>query len=421
MEPLTNDGFVSYLRNALHYLYDPVHLRRNILVKLLGLDHEFDPATALQQLLTAAIHRLKPAEDESPQSNAWRIYDTLNLQYIRQYSRSMVATQLGVSERQLRREQRLALEALTQTIIRHHNIVLRDSPEISAAEPASEEDLTADDALIAELSWLKNPEFEQRSSLEEALETVNSLVQPLSQQWHAPIQIEIQTGVEDFQVAQLVIRNILLTILSVVIPLSGQRPIRITSSRQGAVIEIRVACDYSTHSRQPFSDKDNASIDTARRLASINGALLAITQTEAGLMVNILLPADPDRVPVLVIDDNADWLDLLKRYAVGSRYQVIGLREPESARRLAEKLQPAVIFLDVMMPNIDGWQIISELRQERATRQIPVIVCSILPLEGLALSLGVNAFLQKPITQSQFLAALDQQIGSNRSFSPTSI
>lgn len=410
MELLTNDLFVSYLRNALHYLYDPVHLRRSILVKLLGLEDEFDPAAALQHLLMAAIQGLKPGEDELPQSNAWRVYDALNLQHIRQYSRNMVATQLGVSERQLRREQRLALEALAQYILEHHNIAIGTDSE-KVQETDIDENFSADDAFDAELGWLKNSEFEQHSPLEGTLNTVFNLVQPLSLQWHVPIQIEIQPGVEDFQIAQLVIRNILLTILSVIIPQSRQGPVKITSSRQNDAIEIQVTCCVANHQPKPFSDKENVSIDMARRLASFNGAQLSINQQNERIMVILTLPA-PEGIPVLVVDDNADWLELLKRYAVGSRYQVIGLREPESARRLAEKLQPVAIFLDVMMPNIDGWQIISELRQELATSHIPVIVCSILPVEGLALSLGVNAFLQKPITQSQFLAVLDQQIGS---------
>ena len=48
MERLTYDQFVEYLRSALHYLYDPVHLRRSPLIDLLGLTGEFDRAAALQ-------------------------------------------------------------------------------------------------------------------------------------------------------------------------------------------------------------------------------------------------------------------------------------------------------------------------------------------------------------------------------------
>lgn len=411
VEPLTNDVFVSYLRNALHYLYDPVHLRRSTLVKLLELDNEFDPAAALQQILTAAIHGLKPADDELPQSNAWRIYDALNLYYIRQYSRNMVATQLGVSERQLRREQRLALEALAVYLRKYHNLIPGEGAE-KIEERGNYENLSADDVFDAELGWLKKPEFEQRSSIKDALDTVSVLVRPLSEQWRVPVLIDIEPDMKEFQVAQLVIRNILLTILSVVIPKSQQQqPIRITAARQNDRIEIRISCIEAQHEPMSFPEKHNDTIESARRLAALNEAELAIAHENERLTVRLTFSA-PEIIPVLVIDDNSDWLDLLKRYAAGSRYQVIGSREPETALLLAEKLQPAVIFLDVMMPNIDGWQIISELRQERSTSHIPIIVCSILPLEGIALSLGVNAFLQKPITQSQFITMLEQHTRS---------
>jgi len=116
---------------------------------------------------------------------------------------------------------------------------------------------------------------------------------------------------------------------------------------------------------------------------------------------------------VLVIDDNADWLVLLQRYAAGSHYQVVGTRDPATARSLVEKVQPAVIFLDVMMQGIDGWQILSELRHEPVTSRLPIIICTILPVEDLALSLGATAFLHKPVTQDQFLQILDQQIGTS--------
>ncbi len=68
-----------------------------------------------------------------------------------------------------------------------------------------------------------------------------------------------------------------------------------------------------------------------------------------------------------------------------------------------------MILLDVMMQHVDGWQVLSDLRQEPTTSHIPVIICTILPVEGMALSLGANAFLQKPVSQQQFLHALDEQ------------
>jgi CheY-like chemotaxis protein len=411
VDPLTNDEFVGYLRSALHKLYDPTYLRRSPLAKLLGFSTEFDTASGLQQLLTEAILALKPADDEPAQSVAWRIYDTLSLQYLRQYPKNMVATQLGISERQLRREQRLALETLAQYIRKHHKIspqrVLSELPEkrLDRPEPLVPE------TLDTELNWLKKSMYEQRSSLVDILHTVDELARPLAQQFQVTLELNIEPTVADVSVDQLVIQNILLTILSVSIPRSNPGPVFIRATRQGKSPKISVAVNHLHDPSEPFSNRENTSLGTAQQLAAYYGAQLDVAQSSEELTVTLSLPA-LEQIPILVIDDNADWLNLLKRYAVGSNYDVIGTRDPETALNLAANLQPAVIFLDVMMPNVDGWQIISELRHEQSTSHIPIVICSILPLEELVLSLGVDAFMQKPITQRQFIAMLDQQINA---------
>jgi CheY-like chemotaxis protein len=410
------EEFVGYLRSALHYLYDPVHLRRSPLVDLLGLGTASDRASALQRSLTEAIRALKPTEDEPPQSVAWRIYDTLSLQYIRQFERDIVATQLGISERQLRREQRLALEALAQQLWQKHNLdalaFVPRGPGTGAPgsdgerfEPAPEKA----EALNAELGWLKNRDSEQFETLQETLQTVQSLAQPLAKKWQVPLQLQIEPGQEDLPGPSMAIRSILLTLLNTIIPRVEAGPASITVLRAGPDIQIDITCAAVRLPHLDSSAKEETSLEAARQLAAFYGANLTVDHKAPALNVRLLIPA-PEQIPVLVIDDNTDWLEMLQRYAVGSRYRVITTREPRSAAALAEKVQPALIFLDVMMPNIDGWQVLSELRQTSATHPIPVVVCTVLPLADLALSLGVNAFLQKPVTQDQFLDILDRLV-----------
>jgi len=412
VEAVTYEQFVGSLRSALHHLYNPVHLRASPLIALLGLIDEFDSAAALQHTLAQAIRRLKPSEDEPPQSRAWRVYDTLNFHYLRQLSRDAVALQLGISERQLRREQRVALEVLAQHLwpqIEHAVIQIQTpaQPTLTLAQLPAD----ADQALIEELAWLKTPTSEQRMPLGAALQTVHSLAQPLAQQWQTSLQIEVPVGLTDLPVAPLPLRSILLTILSVAIPRAGQATVLIAAVRQGATLEFSVTCATCHPGAPPFSAKEMASLEMARNLAVFYDAHLALPQADAAnFAVTLTLPAS-EQIPVLVIDDNADWLALLQRYATDSRYQVVGTRDPTGAHSLAEQLQPAVILLDVMMHHVDGWQILSDLRHAPATHLIPIVICTILPVEELALALGANAFLQKPITQYQFLHTLDEQVG----------
>ena len=403
MKELTYEQFVMYLRSALHYLYDPVHLRGSPLVELLRLTRAFDTAAALQQHLTTAIRQLKPSEDEAPQSRAWRVYDTLTFHYVRQLSREVVATQLGISERQLRREQRVALEVLAQQ--------LWSQVDRTAFHPvdAPVREVTqlpvVDQALSEELIWLKKTTAEPAIPLREALHTVQLLAQPLAQQWQVPLLVDVSPTVAALPVAPLALRSILLTLLSVALSQAGQEPVVIMADRRDHTIDLTVTC-HADPRGQPLGEKEQASLQTAQTLATFYAARLTFPPAPGGFAATLTL-ATPEQIPVLVIDDNTDWLALQQRYAAGSRYQVIGTNEPENAHSLAEKMQPAVILLDVMMQNVDGWQVLSELRQDALTAQIPIIVCTILPVAELALSLGASAFLQKPVTQQQFLQVLD--------------
>ncbi|MCE7983110.1 MAG: response regulator [Caldilinea sp. CFX5] len=419
MKELTYEQFLLYLRSALHYLYDPVHLRGSPLIELLGLTREFDTAAALQQRLTVAIRQLKPPATEAPQARAWRIYDTLNFQYVRQLSRDAVALQLGISERQLRREQRVALEVLAQHLwsqLNRHSRQPGDAPATTEPAPA------IDQALSEELLWLKKSAAEPALPLGEALRTVQLLAQPLAHQWQVTLLVEAPPAVADLPVAPLALRSILLTLLSVALPQADGEPVRIVAARGERTIELTVTCGRATQSQPPLTtadtpqpvavrpQKDLTGLQTVQTLAAFYDARLTFPPLTGNGFAATLTLAAPEQLPVLVIDDNSDWLALQQRYAAGSRYQVIGVSDPARAHSLAEKLQPALILLDVMMHNVDGWQVLSELRHDPATAQIPIIICTILPVAELALALGASAFLQKPVTQQQFLQTLDDWV-----------
>jgi CheY-like chemotaxis protein len=393
----TYEEFVGFLRSALHYLYDPVHLRRSPLVDLFGRSTAPDRAAALQRILTETIRSIKPSEVEPPQSAAWHIYDTLSLQYIRQFDRNVVANQLGISDRQLRRVQRLALEAMAQQLWQQFELdALLDTPLISPGLSDKTQ------ALNTELGWLKADESVELDTVQETFRTIESLVQPLSTNWKTSVKIDILSGLEDIPVPQMALRSILLTILNALIPCAAGGHIEVNVSRDVTYIQTRIHC-------APITSQEGLDSDfvTARQVAEFYKASLTIGQNAREFNAQLAILA-PKQILILVVDDNADWLEMLKRYAVGTRYRVVTTRDPRGAAALAEKIQPALILLDVMMPNVDGWQVLSEIRQNQMIHTIPIVVCTVLPLADLSLSLGVNAFLQKPITQGQFLELLDQ-------------
>ena len=114
---------------------------------------------------------------------------------------------------------------------------------------------------------------------------------------------------------------------------------------------------------------------------------------------------------ILAIDDDPQIIKLYERYLEPKGFQVIGLSDPAKARERVEQLQPFAITLDIMMPGYDGWQVLTDLKSSPDTRDIPVVVCSIVEEEEKGFSLGAADYLVKPIHEDDLLAALDRLNG----------
>ena len=108
-------------------------------------------------------------------------------------------------------------------------------------------------------------------------------------------------------------------------------------------------------------------------------------------------PAPPDGPRVLVIDDDASVRDLMQRSLAREGYRVEVASSGQAGLEMAAKLRPAVITLDVIMPAMDGWAVLSALKSNRELAEIPVIMMTILEDKNLAFSLGAADYLTKPI------------------------
>jgi CheY-like chemotaxis protein len=118
------------------------------------------------------------------------------------------------------------------------------------------------------------------------------------------------------------------------------------------------------------------------------------------------LPAATPRT-ILLVDDNADALELFQRYLHHHHYHTVATQSSIEAIHLAGKLKPYAIVLDLMLPDYDGWDVLQRLANHPETHQIPVIICTILGARHLALSLGAAAFLEKPVSEEQLIQALN--------------
>ena len=119
---------------------------------------------------------------------------------------------------------------------------------------------------------------------------------------------------------------------------------------------------------------------------------------------------DDNRV-ILAIDDDPQIISLYERYLEPKGFKVVGLTDPSKTRERAEQLKPFAITLDIMMPGYDGWQVLTDLKSSSETRDVPVIICSIVEDENKGFSLGAADYLVKPILEEDLLNALDRLNG----------
>jgi PAS domain S-box-containing protein len=122
----------------------------------------------------------------------------------------------------------------------------------------------------------------------------------------------------------------------------------------------------------------------------------------------------PNAPLVLVVDDDPAVVDLLNRSLVREGYQVRTASNGRDALALARELQPRLITLDVMMPSMDGWSVLTALKAEPTTRAIPVVMISIVDDKQLAFALGAADYLTKPVDRGQLAEILARHAGKER-------
>ena len=109
---------------------------------------------------------------------------------------------------------------------------------------------------------------------------------------------------------------------------------------------------------------------------------------------------------VLVIEDDRPSQELLTVYLTGVATQVTVARDGPSGLEAVRRVRPAVVLLDIRLPGIDGWSVLEAIKAGPETRDIPVVVVSIVDERARGAALGAAAYLVKPIRRDDLLAAL---------------
>jgi signal transduction histidine kinase/CheY-like chemotaxis protein len=113
---------------------------------------------------------------------------------------------------------------------------------------------------------------------------------------------------------------------------------------------------------------------------------------------------------VLVVEDDPPAAELLRLYLEGAGYRVEGAWDGEEGFDKARKFHPALITLDLLLPKLDGWDLLVRLKGEPETQEIPVVIVSIVEERGKGFALGATDYLVKPVSREELVNAL-QRVG----------
>jgi signal transduction histidine kinase/DNA-binding response OmpR family regulator len=124
-----------------------------------------------------------------------------------------------------------------------------------------------------------------------------------------------------------------------------------------------------------------------------------------------VLPEGAENAPlVLIVDDDPNARDLLATTVRREGYRVIEATEGETALALAREWHPDIITLDVLMPRMDGWAVLTALKSDTELAETPIVIVTVLEDRGIAVSLGAAEFLTKPVDRARLAATIRQHV-----------
>jgi signal transduction histidine kinase/CheY-like chemotaxis protein len=169
----------------------------------------------------------------------------------------------------------------------------------------------------------------------------------------------------------------------------------------------------------PREEGTGLGLTLSRRIVALCGGRMWLESTPGiGSTFGFSIPGLPERVDevapsgrddlpaVVLVDDDRASLDLLSAYLDGSPVQVLRARDGVEALDVVRRVLPAAVVLDIKLPRLDGWQVLTELKADPATAAIPVVIASADDDRSRGLALGADVYLLKPVRRDELIDAL---------------
>jgi CheY-like chemotaxis protein len=398
------ESFRQQLQDALGHLYDPTYSLSETIWKVIGAAPS-QGVEAVQSALIDGIEALRPAPGVPSTARARRIHDLLSFRYIRQLTQQEVAELLGFTPRHVRREQREAVDVLAHRLWERYLLTLAvvdASAAPAATQPKSSQPSAWRSQVRQELASLQKTAPGRVANVGEAIDGVVALERTLASKHGICLQVGHVQRSTYAAIHPSALRQILVAAIGRLVQCMSSGQITLGTECRSDGVRITVTgC--------PVEVDQSLNSALVREIVSSGGGTVEVDRDDARIVFQIELPS-VDEATVLVIDDNSDLVHFYRRYTAGTRYHIVHVAEGKGVFKPVRESMPDVIVLDVMLPDMDGWELLTLLREHLETRAIPVIVCSVVREEELALALGAALYLPKPVRRQQFLQALDQAL-----------
>jgi signal transduction histidine kinase/CheY-like chemotaxis protein len=291
---------------------------------------------------------------------------------------------------------------------------------------------------------LNRSEFDVRESLDYCLSMVRE--RALKQRIVVGLTVDPDVGLLDAD--RLRFRQVVLNLLSNAVkftPEGGRVDVRASVRDQDLVVLVadtgvgvpaedheRIFDSFQQGTRQPGqAEGTGLGLTLSKRILELHGGRIWVeSEAGKGSTFGFALPArseEPALPPVpragldsavtaqlasdsgptvVVVEDDRRSFDLLRVYLEAAGARVVRARDGREGLDTVRRLSPAGVVLDILLPGIDGWDVLAQLKADPATAAIPVVVVSMVDERGRGFALGAAEYLVKPVGKEQLLAAL---------------